>query len=146
MLFDDRHNRHYAPLAPREDVPRQHTCHALQHATTARKGAGPGCAAHKKRPRERHMAARRRFGPSLRAPSGRGRTAVCTLLRGTPVGDTPARGMLDETGNSSAMYGRPGGTERDQRTRNQLGTQPNWLGLAEPWLRVMSRKVFLFRD
>lgn len=56
---------------------------ACLHATaaTARKGAAGRdvlCAS---------WQARRRFGPSLR----RACTAVCTLLRGTPVGDTPAQ-------------------------------------------------------
>lgn len=62
-----------------------------------------------------------------------------------PVGDTPARAKARRNRKllrDCAVDQDSGEQREDQRTRNQLGTQPNWLGLAEPWLRVMSRKVF----
>ncbi|KAI7778410.1 hypothetical protein LA080_002180 [Diaporthe eres] len=85
-------------------------------------GCWPGCSAQ----------ARRRFGP----PSGVGARPFCTLLRGTPVGDRQARRNRKQLRDVRATR---------RKTANELAINlvPNptaWL--AEPWLRVMSRKVF----
>jgi len=88
------------------------------------------------RAKDRHM----QPGADL-APPGRACTAACTLLRGHAgwrhTGQRKARRNRKQLRDVRSTRRRKG-----QRTRNQLGTQPNWLGLAEPWLRVMSRKVF----
>lgn len=84
--------------------------------------------------------ARRRFGP----PSGVGARPFCTLLRGTPVGDTPAPeagSTKPETAPRCAVYQEEDG----QRTRNQLGTQPNGLAGGTLPPSHVSQGV-LFRD
>lgn len=104
-------------------------CPACHTATTARKGAAwPGCSAQ----------ARRRFGPPFGA-CVHGRLHATAWHAGWRHTGPEAGSTKPETAPRCAVY--------QARRYGQRTSQSTWyptqqLGLAEPWLRVMSRKVF----